>query len=230
MEIGLCHTDRIWEESGDEVGTSLEIAVRQASKAEPIFFGEGEVLHLDRRPSPAELQAASTAIKNITEVMIRRVMAELPLDDVGVLFTCFSLARWHLSIAAEVHDCFAEVGGSDQPGSLADDLWQVALSLRRLLGDGLAGETLSVTSRIIEHVGEAKILLACRAPRRVILAACAGIGCKLSSSYSAELGLEGRVCELWVLLGGPDSETNIRLLEPRLVSLWGSHMLTTPAK
>ena len=91
---------RIWEESGDEVGTSLEIAIRQASKAEPIFFGEGEVLHLDRRPPPAELQAASTAIKNITEVMIRRVIAELPLDDLGVLLTCFSLTRWHLAIAA----------------------------------------------------------------------------------------------------------------------------------
>ena len=169
-------------------------------------------------------EGIDAALPLVDDVELRKPKPEQ--GPMGVETVC---DRNDVSKRQKVHDGFANVGDLDQPGSLADELWQVAPSLRRLLGDGLAGETLSVTSRIIERVGEAKVLRIGRASRREILAACAGIGCKLSSSYSAELGLGGRVRELWALLAGPDSERVIRLLEPRLVNSFSEYPIVRAA-
>jgi len=86
--------------------TLLEVALQQARSAAPIYYDGGKVLKLYRRKSPEEARQLCDSIRAVVESMIARVEVELSTDDLGVLFTCFDLQRWHVAnVAAQEQAC-----------------------------------------------------------------------------------------------------------------------------
>ena len=100
----------IWDEERQGVreceSTLLEVALQQARSAAPIYYDGGKVLKLYRRLSPEEARRLCDSITAVVQAMIDRVEVELSADDLGVLFTCFDLQRWHAAnVAAQENSC-----------------------------------------------------------------------------------------------------------------------------
>ena len=77
--------------------TLLAVALHQARNAAPIYYDGGKVLKLYRRLSPDQAMKVSDSIRAVVGSMSERVEVELSSDDLGVLFTCFDLTRWHVA-------------------------------------------------------------------------------------------------------------------------------------
>jgi len=75
--------------------TPLDIVWEQARRAPPLYYDlDGKVLNLFRKPTREESTALADSIKAVTHSMRDRVEAELPMSDLGLLFTSFDLHRW----------------------------------------------------------------------------------------------------------------------------------------
>jgi hypothetical protein len=120
---------RIWEPSGDVVGTSLEVVLKEAMSAEPVFVGD-EILRLYKQPTPAEAKELSDAIRSVTETMVARVMVELSLEDIAVLFTAFSLRRWHGAIAEARQGRTADLDRLREHTRLMFTAWRIPVDWR----------------------------------------------------------------------------------------------------
>ncbi len=108
---------RIWDAVDEEASTTpIAIIWQEARSAQPIYYDDdGKVLHLFRKPTPAQAQELNDSVQALTTSMIERVKAELPLHDLGMLFTAFDLARWHAArcdMSARADECkFATLQG-----------------------------------------------------------------------------------------------------------------------
>ena len=84
-----------------EGATCLQIVTEQAHSAPPIYYQDGKVLHLHRKPSHDEAQRLAQSMHAVTEASLKRVDAELHDDQLSILFTALDLHRWFSAIKAD---------------------------------------------------------------------------------------------------------------------------------
>jgi hypothetical protein len=74
--------------------TCLQIALKTAQEAGPIYYDDGQVVRLWCKPAHREMLLMSNSVQAVVEAMLARVDVELPLAHLGVKFTAFDLGRW----------------------------------------------------------------------------------------------------------------------------------------
>ena len=76
--------------------TPLALALRHARESPPLYYDDdGKILHLYRKPTAERATELVDGIHAVVTSMMDRIKADFPIDNLGVLFTCFDLTRWH---------------------------------------------------------------------------------------------------------------------------------------
>ena len=87
--------------------TPLALALRHARESPPLYYDDdGKILHLYRKPTAERATELADGIHAVVTSMMDRIKADFPIDDLGVLFTCFDLTRWH-----EAHEAMKTSNG-----------------------------------------------------------------------------------------------------------------------
>ena len=80
--------------------TCLGMALRQAKETPTIYYQNGRVVHLYRKPPKEERQALCSSVHAVIDTMVSRLNAELPCGNLDMLFSIFDLLAWDGALRA----------------------------------------------------------------------------------------------------------------------------------
>jgi len=74
--------------------TCLSMVLQQAKATPTIYYGDGQAVHLYTKPSKETMQNIANSVHSVVETMLDRLDAELPPDNLDMLFSIFDLRTW----------------------------------------------------------------------------------------------------------------------------------------